>query len=172
MKKFILISTCILLTAVCAFAKKKESDQTVSLEKIINIQGMSKEEIFSSLDSSFLQIFNYPESNKESSNEEKATITGKYNYGFTKKMVNYEVPIFVSLATKDQKVRIVIESKVYQADKSKKGAFWGGTMGSLMTKNAETHYTDSSDIVKEELKSHLESISKAIVQQVNSSSDW
>ena len=172
MKKIIAISICVLLTVASVFAKKKESDQTVSFEKIINVQGESKDELFYLLDSSFLQIFNYPESNKEASNEEKATISGKYNYCFSKKMVNYEVPVFVSLATKDQKVRIVIESKVYQADKSKKGAFWGGAMGSLMTRNAETHYTDSSDIVKKELEAHLESIAEAIIKQINSSSDW
>ena len=172
MKNIIVIGTCFLLAISCAFAKKKESDQTVSFEKIINVQGETKDELFYLLDSSFLQIFNYPESNKESSNEEKATISGKYNYCFSKKMVNYEVPVFVSLATKDQKIRIVIESKVYQADKSKKGAFWGGTMGSLMTRNAETHYTDSSDIVKKELELHLESISEAIQKQITSSSDW
>ncbi len=55
MKKIIVIGTCLLLAISCAFAKKKESDQTVSFEKIINVQGETKDELFYLLDSSFLK---------------------------------------------------------------------------------------------------------------------
>ena len=87
-------------------------------------------------------------------------------------MINYQCPLYVTLSAKDNKVRIQMDSNVFAADKSKKGAFWGGTLGGLMTRNAETHNTASSDIVTKELKNHFETICTNVTNIIANDNLW
>lgn len=172
MKRFAFMLIIALAFGFSSCASSDKVKDVVRYEKVIEFSGKSQKSLYSYVDSSFSRVFNYPEVQKESSDANTCQLTGKYMYDFTKKMVNYRIPLFVSISTKDGKVRVLMESTIFYMDKSKKGAFWGGWAGALMNKNAETHYTASYEIVQKELESHFENICSSIKTNIASDSSW
>ena len=172
MKKFAFLFIIALAFGFSSCASSDKVKDVVRHEKVIEFSGKSQKSLYAYVDSSFSRVFNYPEVQKESSDASSCQVTGKYMLDFTKKMVNYRVPLFVSVSTKDGKVRVLMESTFFYMDKSKQGAFWGGWAGALMNKNAETHYTASYEIVQKELESHFENICSAIKTNIESESSW
>ena len=86
-----------------------------SIEQIIDIPNMTKENIYIKANSWFVETFNSAESVIEFQDKENGKIMGKYVYSYSEGVYTYDVRQVVDISIKDNKIKVSISNPYYKA---------------------------------------------------------
>lgn len=133
----ILFSTAILLLVIasgCAtMMGAKATPEMRTYERIIEIPGQTKDQIYIRANSWFVETFNSAESVIEFQDKEAGKIMGKYVFSYAEGVYTYSVKQTVDISIKDDKVRVIINNPLYKTTSGMGETYYNATYRALET---------------------------------------
>ena len=109
-----IISAGFIFNGCATIMGAKAAPEMRTFEKIIDISGKTKDQIYIKANSWFVETFNSAESVIEFQDKEAGKIIGKYVFTYTEGVYGYSVKQTVDLEMKDDKVRVKINNPLYK----------------------------------------------------------
>lgn len=139
MKTRITILSCtailLLIASGCAtMMGAKATPEMRAYERIIEIPGQTKDQIYIKANSWFVETFNSAESVIEFQDKEAGKIMGKYVFSYAEGVYTYSVKQTVNISIKDDKVRVIINNPLYKATSGMGETYYNATYSPLETK--------------------------------------
>lgn len=152
MKQQITILTCIAIILVTAtgcatMMGAKATPEMRTYERIIEIPGQTKDQIYIKANSWFVETFNSAESVIEFQDKEAGKIMGKYVFSYAEGVYTYSVKQTVDISIKDDKVRVIINNPHYKTTSGMGETYYNATYRPLETqKGVERARTEWSEL--------------------------
>lgn len=115
MKFYLLLSISIIFSSCATMMGTQASEEMKTLEKIIEFENLSKDELYIRANEWFVDVFNSAESVIEFQDKEAGKIIGKYTFSYAEGVYTYNMKQTVSIDIKNEKVRIIFKNPTYQA---------------------------------------------------------
>lgn len=105
----------LLIVSGCAtMMGSKAAPEMRTYEKIIEVSGQSKDEIYIKANAWFVETFISAESVIEFQDKESGKIMGKYVFSYYEGVYTYDVKQTVDISIRDSKVRVIIKEPYYR----------------------------------------------------------
>lgn len=159
----IILLSVIFFSSCGIMAGTKASPEMMTFEKIIDIPGKEKNELYINANSWFVENFNSAESVIEFQDKESGKIMGKYVYTYNEGMYYHTVRQVISIDLKDEKVRITIKEPYFK------------TTGDVMNGTYTSNVSYKPLVYQKGLeRAHQEwnELAESLVSSLKSSSDW
>jgi len=131
-------------------------------EKIIEIEGLSKDQLYIKTNEWFVEAFNSAESVIEFQDKEAGKIIGKYVVQITQGLYFYNIKQTISIDVKDNKVRMVVKDPYEKAT--------GSTLGGAQYNNNYSPLSSQKRLSTIRLEWDL--LSESLTQRLSEKTDW
>ncbi|RBW47285.1 hypothetical protein DS885_03825 [Psychromonas sp. B3M02] len=111
--KFISMATLLFLLVGCAITSEKASESDKEEIKIIEVPGKSRDELYSKVNTWFIDTFSSSGSEIQLKDKNMGKIIGLYSHLYKDGLYQYHVKSLVSVEVKEGKVRIKIYNPMY-----------------------------------------------------------